>query len=116
MKKEKHDSISRQEVQKDVYGKMISNMDFSIRDFEDKVAVADIFHSEPYYIRKTVKQSNPQVSVRSTLGVSYPLYKKMYIYGTIGGAYYFDAKNKYRTIYSDKKTQLDVNLGIKFDF
>ncbi|WP_419032747.1 hypothetical protein [Dysgonomonas gadei] len=103
-------------VQKDINGRYVSNMGFSMLDIEDKDLAGHVFYSEPYYIRESVKQSNPQFSVRSSLGISYPLYKKMYLYGTIGGAYYFDARNKYRTIYSDRKTQLDLNLGIKFDF
>lgn len=103
-------------IQKDINGRYISNMGFSMLDIEDKDLAGRIFYSEPYYIKESVKQSNPQFSVRSSIGISYPLYKKMYFYGTIGGAYYFDAGNKYRTIYSDRKTQLDLNLGIKFDF
>ena len=103
-------------VQKDINGRYTSNMGFSLLDIEDKELGGHLFYSEPYYMRESVKQSNPQFSVRTSLGVSYPLYKKVYFYGTIGGAYYFDAGNKYRTIYSDRKTQLDLNLGIKFDF
>lgn len=102
-------------VQKDIKGQYISNMGFSKIDGAG-ISVSDIYHQEPYYIKKSIKQSNPQFSVRTTLGIAYPLYKKLYIYGTIGGAYYFDAGNEYRTIYSDKKTQLDLNLGIKVDF
>jgi hypothetical protein len=103
-------------VQKDINGRYVSQMGFSMLDIDDKDLAGRISHSEPYYLKESVKQSNPQFSVRISLGISYPLYKKMYFYGTIGGAYYFDAGNKYRTIYSDQKTQLDLNLGIKFDF
>lgn len=103
-------------IQKDINGRYVSHMGFSMLDIDDKDLAGRIFYSEPYYIKESVKQSNPQFSVRSSIGISYPLYKKMYFYGTIGGAYYFDAGNKYRTIYSDRKTQLDLNLGIKFDF
>lgn len=66
--------------------------------------------------KNKISQDNLQFSTRITLGASYPIYNKLYIFGTIGGAYYFDAGNKYRTIYSDQKTQLDLNLGLKFDF
>lgn len=103
-------------VQKDIKGQYISNMGFSKIDGAGQPSVNDIYHQEPYYIKKSIKQSNPQFSVRTTLGIAYPLYKKLYIYGTIGGAYYFDAGNEYRTIYSDKKAQLDLNLGVKVDF
>lgn len=103
-------------VQKDVYGKYTSNMDMSLKEESGSGLFNSVFYAEPYYIKKTLKQPNPQFSVRSTLGVSYPLYNKLNLYGTIGGAYFFDADNDYRTIYSDRKFQLDLNLGIKFDF
>lgn len=102
-------------IQKDIYGKYISNMHISETDLSDKT-LNNLFYTEPYYIKKTLKQDNPQFSVKTTFGVAYPLYKKMYLYGTLGGAYYFDAGNEYRTIYSDRQFQLDLNLGIKFDF
>jgi len=103
-------------IQKDINGKYISNMDYSISELDGKIAADDIFYTEPFYIRQKIEQSKPQFSAHATLGASYPLYKKLYIYGTIGGAYYFDAGNKYRTIYSDRKTQLNLNLGVKLDF
>ena len=95
-------------VQKDIRGKYESKMGVSKADI--------LYYKEPYYIRETIKQSNPQFSVNASVGVAYPIYKKLYLYGTIGSTYYFDAGNKYHTIYSDRKTQLDLNLGIKFDF
>ncbi|MFV0418985.1 MAG: hypothetical protein ACK5KT_09680 [Dysgonomonas sp.] len=103
-------------IQKDVKGKYESNINLSRPDIEGLETANNIFYLEPYYIKKTIKQSNPQFSVRTKLGIAYPLYKKLYLYGTVGGAYYFDAGNEYRTIYSDKKTQLDFNLGVKYDF
>lgn len=103
-------------IQKDISGKYISNMDYSISALDGNVLADDIFYTEPYYIKRKIKQSNPQFSIYTTLGVSYPIYRKLYLYGTIGGVYYFDAGNRYRTIYSDKKTQLNLNLGVKFDF
>lgn len=63
-----------------------------------------------------LEQDNPQFSINTTLGVAYPIYKKMNIYTSVGWAYYFDAKNKYKTIYSDRPHQLDLNLGLRFDF
>ncbi|MDU1892106.1 MAG: hypothetical protein E6767_15590 [Dysgonomonas sp.] len=103
-------------IQKDIKGQYTSHLGFTQKDITDLGFGGGLFYEEPYYIKNSIKQSNPQFSVHSNLGVAYPLYKKLYIYSTIGGAYYFDAGNKYRTIYSDKKTQLDLNLGIKFDF
>ena len=99
--------------QKDIKGKYISDVSFQM---EEEGTTGRLFYSEPYYIKKSIKQDNPQFSVHSTLGVSYPIYKKLYLYGTIGGVYYFEAGNKYRTIYSDKKLQLNMNAGLKLDF
>lgn len=68
-------------------------------------------------ITKKISQKNPQFSVNAGFGASYPLYKGLSLYGKFGGAYYFDAKNyEHKTIYSDKKIMLDLNVGVRFDF
>lgn len=103
-------------IQKDINGKYVSDMKISIKGLSIPMMEPSVYYSEPYYIRESMKQSNPQLSAHTTLGVAYPIYKKLYLYGTIGGAYYFDAGNKYSTIYSDRKTQLNLNMGLKFDF
>ncbi|MDR2954935.1 MAG: PorT family protein [Prevotella sp.] len=103
-------------VQKDISGKYESSMGFSKMDMEDKALAYQLYHNEPYFIRESIEQSKPQFSTHLKLGIAYPIYKKLYLYGTIGGAYYFDVHNKYPTIFSDKKVQLDLNMGIKFDF
>ncbi len=103
-------------VQKDINGRYKSNMNFSISDIVDRDLGHTIYYTEPYYIDQSIKQSNLQFSTHANLGIAYPLYKKLYLYGTVGGTYYFNAGNEYRTIYSDKKTQLNLNLGVKFDF
>lgn len=66
--------------------------------------------------KKKIHQDNLQVSVLGKIGATYPIYDKMHVYATVGGGYYFDANNEYKTIYSDKKVQLDLNIGIKFKF
>lgn len=99
-------------VQKDIKGKYESDINTS----KDDILAQLTYYNEPSHTSEAIKQSKPQFSVNASVGVAYPIYKKLYLYGTIGGAYYFDAGNKYRTIYSDKKTQLDLNLGVKFDF
>lgn len=65
---------------------------------------------------KSIKQSHPQLSAHSSLGVSYLLYNRLSVYGNVGAAYYFDASNEYRTIYSDREFQLDLNLGFRWNF
>lgn len=103
-------------VQKDIKGRYESQMDgLSVPDYSDS-ELSTIYYSEPYFIRENIEQSRLQFSAHASVGVSYPVYQKLHLYGSVGGAYYFDAGNKYRTIYSDRKTQLDLNLGIKFDF
>lgn len=103
-------------VQKDIKGQYESKMGFSKTDITDEALAHILYYSEPYYIKESRKQSKPQFSANAALGVAYPIHKKLYLYGTFGGAYYFDAGNKYSTIYSDRKLQLDLNLGVKFDF
>lgn len=91
-------------VQKDFYGK-VSNRKY-LEDLIDWVESSKV----------NVSQSNAQFSATSSLGVSYPIYNKLKVYTTVGGAYYFDTKNEYQTIYSEKKWMLNLNLGLKFDF
>jgi len=63
-----------------------------------------------------ISQANPQISVNAGMGISYPLYRNLNLYGKIGGAYYFDANNAYKTIYSDSKIVMDLNVGLRFEF
>ena len=63
-----------------------------------------------------IKQKNPQFSVAGGLGITYPIYDKAKLFGKIGGRYYIDANNEYKTYFSDEKFGLDIQLGIKFNF
>ncbi len=63
-----------------------------------------------------ISQRNPQLSLNVGVGLSYPLYNRLRLYGKIGGAYYFNAGNEHKTIYSDQKIVLDLNVGLKFEF
>lgn len=63
-----------------------------------------------------ISQANPQISVNAGVGISYPVYHNLKLYGKIGGAYYFDANNAYKTIYSDSKIVMDLNVGLRFEF
>ena len=63
-----------------------------------------------------IKQNNPQFSISSGLGITYPIYDKTNLFGKIGGRYYINANNEYKTYYSDQKFGLDLQLGIKFNF
>jgi len=63
-----------------------------------------------------ISQRNPQISVNAGVGLSYPIYDRLRVYGKVGGAYYFDAKNQYKTIYSDRKIVMDINVGLRYEF
>ncbi|QRX64584.1 outer membrane beta-barrel protein [Dysgonomonadaceae bacterium zrk40] len=63
-----------------------------------------------------ISQRNPQLSVNAGVGISYPLIQNLRVYGKAGGAYYFDAGNQYKTIYSDRKIVMDLNIGFRYEF
>lgn len=67
-------------------------------------------------ITEKIRQNNYQYSVNAGVGLSYPVYNKLNLYGKVGGSYYFDAENPYNTIYSDKKIMLDLNVGLRYEF
>lgn len=95
-------------VEKDVYGEFRStgqNVSTELNSMSQGVVTTKI------------SQKNPQISVNAGVGGFYPVYGGFNVYGKVGGTYYFDAKNyAYKTIYSDKKIVLDLNVGIRFDF
>lgn len=94
-------------IQKDVYGKY---------EYVDNTVISELNSSSETKVSKRIHQANPQLSVNAGLGASYPIYNKLKVYGKIGGSYYFDAKNEYKTFYSDEKIVLDLNVGLKLDF
>lgn len=91
-------------VQKDVYGRFKGSQ--TSTDLSNNKEIANV----------KIEQDNPQFSLMSTVGASYPIYDKLNVYTTVGGSYYFNSKNDYKTIYTDKKVQLDLNVGLKFEF
>lgn len=93
-------------VQKDFYG----------RYKEEQVMFNENFDEDGITVKRKIHQRNPQFSALAKVGVSYPVFNKIHAYATVGGTYYFDAHNEYKTIYSDKKVQLDVNIGFKIKF
>lgn len=67
-------------------------------------------------VTEKIRQENHQYSVNAGIGASYPIYNNLKLYGKMGGSYYFDAKNTYSTIYSDKKIMFDLNVGLRYEF
>lgn len=94
-------------IEKDVYGKFREEGVAQSIDEDKKSEVL---------INEKISQRNPQLSVNAGLGLSYPLYRDLKLYGKIGGAYYFDANNEFKTIYSDRKIVMDLSLGIRYEF
>ena len=94
-------------IEKDIYGKFREEGEGQSLDDQNKSEVL---------IDENISQKNPQLSVNTGLGLSYPIYRDLKLYGKIGGAYYFDAKNDYKTIYSDRKIVMDLSLGIRYEF
>lgn len=94
-------------IEKDVYGKY---------QYVDETVEPETNGTSGKKVSVNIHQHNPQVSVNAGMGLSYPLFNNLGIYGKIGGAYYFDANNKYKTFYSDKKIVLDLNVGLKLNF
>lgn len=102
-------------MQKDIYGRYTSTL-MGVKNIEGIDYPSEVLFGEPGYLKKNISQSHWQFSSHLTIGAAYPIYQRLYINTSIGGAYYFDAGNEYRTIYSDRKFQLDLNLGLRFDF
>lgn len=94
-------------LEKDIYGTR-KYRSLAVNEYSEGVNSA--WESEE------IKQKNLQLSVNAGLGISLPVYKNLNLYGKIGGAYYFDAKNEYKTIYSDRKVLLDLNVGLRVEF
>lgn len=92
--------------QKDVKGYYISNIG---EPYSNRSLM-------PYSVKNYITQPNIQFSTHVKLGVSYPIYNKIFIFGEVGGAYYFDANNKYRTLYSDQQFEFTTSAGIKYNF
>lgn len=94
-------------IEKDIYGEF--------RNSGQSVST-ELNSTSQGSIATRISQRNPQISVNAGVGAFYPIYGGFNLYGKIGGSYYFDAKNDYKTIYADKKIVLDLNAGIRFDF
>ncbi len=94
-------------IEKDISGRIKYNDEKKVSSFNSGYA------SEK---SSKIKQNNPQFSISSGLGITYPIYDKANLFGKIGGRYYINANNEYRTYYSDEKFGLDIQLGIKFNF
>jgi len=94
-------------IEKDLYGEFRKVGEGQTLEFNSS--------SEEEEVTK-ISQRNPQLSVNAGVGVSYPLYNSLKLYGKIGGAYYFDANNPYKTIYSDSKIVMGLNVGLRYEF
>lgn len=103
-------------AQKDIHGSYKSSLSYSNKNEYDYSSDYLYGLGDEYSLKESIHQDKIQFSGHLTVGAAYPIYGKLYLYGTVGGAYYFDANNKYRTIYSDRQTQLDLNFGLRLGF
>ncbi len=94
-------------IEKDVYGKY---------NYVDNRILNELNSESELKVNERIRQPNPQLSINAGVGISYPVWNNLYLYGKIGGGYYFDADNKWSTIYSDEKIILDLNVGLRFGF
>lgn len=98
-------------IEKDIYGEFRKLKEGqTVQSFN---AASEV--SEEKEVTK-ISQKNLQISVNAGVGISYPVYDRLRLYGKMGGAYYFDAKNQYKTIYSDRKIVMDLNVGLRYEF
>jgi hypothetical protein len=97
-------------VEKDIYG------EFRKEREGQAISLNNESEESEEYEKTKISQRNPQISVNAGIGLSYPLYDRLRLYGKVGGAYYFDAKNEHKTIYSDRKIVMDLNVGLRYEF
>lgn len=95
-------------VEKDINGKIRYN------DEKDISSVVNGGYANESSAK--INQKNPQWSIAGGVGITYPLYHKTHLFGKVGGRYYINANNEYKTYYSDEKLGLDIQAGIKFNF
>ncbi len=94
-------------IEKDIHGEFRRNRNSEVKELNSSSSKQETI---------SVKQDNPQLSINAGFGLSYPIYKNLNLYGKIGGAYYFETNNPYKTIYSEQKIMLDLNLGLRVEF
>ncbi|MDR0331897.1 MAG: porin family protein [Dysgonamonadaceae bacterium] len=99
-------------IETDIYGEYRR---FVQSESSQNFAVEQAVQTKQMEIER-IRQRNPQLSVNTGVGVSYPIYDRLQLYGKIGGAYYFDAKNEHKTIYSDGKIVMNLNIGVRYEF
>ena len=63
-----------------------------------------------------ITMKKPQYSVNAAIGAEYKLQDAVSIYAEPGVGYYFDNHSNVPTIYQDKKLNLNLNVGIRFNF
>ena len=95
-------------IEKDINGKIKYN--------EEKNIASEMNSGYTNEGSSKINQENPQFSLAGGVGINYPIYNKTNLFAKIGGRYYINANNEYKTYYSDEKFGLDIQLGIKFNF
>lgn len=94
-------------IEKDIYGRIKYSDEKKLQTIDGGYATSNSMK---------IKQRNPQVSVTAGMGITYPIYDKVNLFGKVGGRYYLDAKNEYETYYSNERFGLDLQFGLKINF
>lgn len=68
------------------------------------------------YNNETIKNSRPQWSVNSHIGLEYQFIKSLSLFAEIGAAYYFDNGSLLKTIRTEHPLGLNISFGLKFSY
>ena len=63
---------------------------------------------------ETVKEKRPQLSVNAAIGAEYKLYDRLSVFAEPGVSYYFDNGSDLTSIYKDRPTNFNLNVGLRF--
>lgn len=68
------------------------------------------------YNNETIKNSHPQWSINSHIGLEYQFIKSLSLFAEIGGAYYFDNGSLLKSIRTEHPLGLNIRFGLKFSY
>ena len=63
---------------------------------------------------ENVKEKRPQLSVNAAIGAEYKLYDRLSVFAEPGVSYYFDNGSDLTSIYKDRPTNFNLNVGLRF--
>ena len=63
---------------------------------------------------ENVKEKRAQLSVNAAIGAEYKLYDRLSVFAEPGVSYYFDNGSDLTSIYKDRPTNFNLNVGLRF--